>query len=298
MSASRLSIVCDGGTGGQVIDDPRDNPFPDALYPAGVGGIIGTVGGLRLERWAPSPRNGGRHQIGIGGRLTSESASAHAFAWRSPADGVFAEPSLAVPCLRGTALALGFFSLMPEASPPLPSLKRIYKILRKEMCCEFRGSFRLPPSILPEPSRFRTVPRAAGRGKSLPGVSTERRSVWGCPLKQWSYTDFGGRARTRSTRSYNRENRRAPLDAFQGGGRRGGTESKFSRGCTRMFSSGGTARAAAIRKTGTVARSRVRTAPVFVRTEYLHQTGLLPADPEQCFPPGDYPGREPAVKTR
>ena len=24
----------------------------DALYPAGVGGIIGMVGGLRLERWA------------------------------------------------------------------------------------------------------------------------------------------------------------------------------------------------------------------------------------------------------
>lgn len=35
--------------------------------------------------------------------------------------------------------------------------------------------------------------------------------------------------------------------------------------------------------------ARVRTAPVFVRTEYLHQTSLLPADPEQCFPPGDYP---------
>jgi len=46
----------------------------DALYPAGVGGIIGMVGGLRLERWAPSRQNAGRHQIGIGGRLTSESA--------------------------------------------------------------------------------------------------------------------------------------------------------------------------------------------------------------------------------
>jgi len=74
VSASRPSIDCDGGTGSQVIADPRDNPFPDALYPAGVGGIIGTVGGLRLERWAPSRRNGGRHQIGIGGRLTSEFA--------------------------------------------------------------------------------------------------------------------------------------------------------------------------------------------------------------------------------
>jgi hypothetical protein len=48
---------------------------PDALYPAGVGGIIGMVGGLRLERWAASRQNNGRHQIGIGGRLTSESAA-------------------------------------------------------------------------------------------------------------------------------------------------------------------------------------------------------------------------------
>src|SRR3954453_14915545 len=32
------------------------------------------VGGLRLERWAPSLQNGGRHQIGSGGRLTLESA--------------------------------------------------------------------------------------------------------------------------------------------------------------------------------------------------------------------------------
>ena len=47
----------------------------DALYPAGVGGIIGMVGGLRLERWAPSRQNAGRHQIGIGKRPTSESAS-------------------------------------------------------------------------------------------------------------------------------------------------------------------------------------------------------------------------------
>src|SRR3954449_9834960 len=47
---------------------------PDALHPTGVGGIIRMVGGLRLERWAPSPQNGGRHQIGSGGRLTLESA--------------------------------------------------------------------------------------------------------------------------------------------------------------------------------------------------------------------------------
>ena len=47
----------------------------NALYPLGVGGIIGMVGGLRLERWAPSRRNDGPHQIGIGGRLTSESAA-------------------------------------------------------------------------------------------------------------------------------------------------------------------------------------------------------------------------------
>lgn len=67
MSASHHSIDCDGGTGGQVIADLRDNPFPDALYPTGVGGIIGMVGGLRLERWAPSRRNGGR--------LTLESAT-------------------------------------------------------------------------------------------------------------------------------------------------------------------------------------------------------------------------------
>ena len=39
-----------------------------------MGGIIGMVGGFRLECWAPSRQNGGRHQIGIGGRLTSESA--------------------------------------------------------------------------------------------------------------------------------------------------------------------------------------------------------------------------------
>ena len=49
-------------------------PSPDALYPTGVGGIVRMVGGLRLERWGPSAQNGGRLQIGRGGRLTLESA--------------------------------------------------------------------------------------------------------------------------------------------------------------------------------------------------------------------------------
>ena len=49
-------------------------PSPDARYPNRVGGIVRMMGGLRLEWWAPSRQNGGRHQIGIGGRLTSESA--------------------------------------------------------------------------------------------------------------------------------------------------------------------------------------------------------------------------------
>ena len=80
MSASRPSIDCDGGTGSQVIDDPRDNPFPNAPYPAWVSGIVRTVGGLRLERWAPSRQNAGRHQIGIGGRLTLKSAGGAACA--------------------------------------------------------------------------------------------------------------------------------------------------------------------------------------------------------------------------
>jgi hypothetical protein len=39
-----------------------------------VGGIIRMVGGLRSEPWAPSAQNAGRLQIGIGGRLTSETA--------------------------------------------------------------------------------------------------------------------------------------------------------------------------------------------------------------------------------
>ena len=40
----------------------------------GVGGTVRTVGGFRSERWAPSDQNAGRHQIGMGGRLTLESA--------------------------------------------------------------------------------------------------------------------------------------------------------------------------------------------------------------------------------
>jgi hypothetical protein len=40
----------------------------------GMGGIVRMVGGLRLEPWAPSAQNAGRYQIGIGGRLTSETA--------------------------------------------------------------------------------------------------------------------------------------------------------------------------------------------------------------------------------
>jgi len=39
-----------------------------------VGGIVRMVGGLRPERWATSVQNAGRHQIGIGGRFTSETA--------------------------------------------------------------------------------------------------------------------------------------------------------------------------------------------------------------------------------
>ena len=49
-------------------------PSPDARYPNRVGGIVRMVGGLRLEWWAPSRQKDGRHQIGIGGRFTSESA--------------------------------------------------------------------------------------------------------------------------------------------------------------------------------------------------------------------------------
>ena len=75
MSASHPSIDCDGSTGRQVIADPRDNPFPGCPYSAGVGDIVRTVGGLKSEWWAPSDQNGGRLQIGIGGRLTSEFAA-------------------------------------------------------------------------------------------------------------------------------------------------------------------------------------------------------------------------------
>jgi len=51
-------------------------PSPDARYPLGVGGIVRMVGGLRLERRAPSPQNAGRLEIGMGGRNALESASA------------------------------------------------------------------------------------------------------------------------------------------------------------------------------------------------------------------------------
>ncbi len=44
-------------------------------HPAGVGGIVRMLGGLRSERWAPSRQNRGRHQIGIGVRLALESAA-------------------------------------------------------------------------------------------------------------------------------------------------------------------------------------------------------------------------------
>ena len=51
------SIDCDGGTGRQVIADPRDNPFPGCPYSAGVGDILRTVGAIRSERWAASDRS-------------------------------------------------------------------------------------------------------------------------------------------------------------------------------------------------------------------------------------------------
>ena len=75
MSASHPSIDCDGGTGRQVIADPGDNPSPGCLHSAGVGDIVTMVGGLRSEWWARSDQNTGWLQIGIGGRLTLESAT-------------------------------------------------------------------------------------------------------------------------------------------------------------------------------------------------------------------------------
>ncbi len=64
-------------------------PSPDALYPLGVGGIIRTVGGLRSERWAPSPQNGGRLQIGMGGQDALESADLAQTALNGILDGVW-----------------------------------------------------------------------------------------------------------------------------------------------------------------------------------------------------------------
>ena len=73
MSASCLSIDCDGGTGSQVIADPRDNPFPECLLPRGGGRHhrnggrleIGTVGGITSERWATSDWNRWAAYVGI-----------------------------------------------------------------------------------------------------------------------------------------------------------------------------------------------------------------------------------------
>ena len=95
MSASRLSIDCDGGTGSQVVADLRDNPFPDALYPAGGGRHhrnggrleIGTVGAITSERWAASDWNRWAAYVGIRS-LTNKAAPG-----RSPAlsEGQMAE---------------------------------------------------------------------------------------------------------------------------------------------------------------------------------------------------------------
>jgi len=57
VSASYPSINCDRGTGGQVIADPRDNPFPECTPPK--------QGGRHHQ-------NGGRHQNGTLGASTSE----------------------------------------------------------------------------------------------------------------------------------------------------------------------------------------------------------------------------------
>jgi hypothetical protein len=59
------SIDCDGGTGRQVIADPRDNPSPkmprlrrSGRHRQNGGRLeIGMVGAIRSERWAASDRN-------------------------------------------------------------------------------------------------------------------------------------------------------------------------------------------------------------------------------------------------
>ena len=73
MSASHPSIDCDGGTGGQVIADPRDNPFHQCPLPARGGRHhrnggrleIGTVGAITSERWAASDWNRWAAYVGI-----------------------------------------------------------------------------------------------------------------------------------------------------------------------------------------------------------------------------------------
>ena len=73
MSASCLSIDCDGGTGSQVIADRRDNPFPDLPLPRWGGRHhrnggrleIGTVGAITSERWAVSDWNRWAAYVGI-----------------------------------------------------------------------------------------------------------------------------------------------------------------------------------------------------------------------------------------
>ncbi len=53
----------------------RETIHPSARRSAGAGGIVRMVGGLRSEPWAASDQNAGRHQIGMGGRLTLEPAT-------------------------------------------------------------------------------------------------------------------------------------------------------------------------------------------------------------------------------
>ncbi len=73
MSASRPPIDYDGGTGGQVIADRRDIPFPGCLLPSWAGRHrqnagrlqIGTLGAITSERWAASNRYGWAGCIGI-----------------------------------------------------------------------------------------------------------------------------------------------------------------------------------------------------------------------------------------
>jgi hypothetical protein len=54
-----------GGTGSQVIADPRDNPFPDCP-------LTPPEWATSSERWATSDRNGERYQIRTPGGFRSE----------------------------------------------------------------------------------------------------------------------------------------------------------------------------------------------------------------------------------